>query len=118
MEKAAAIDSVVFVVVRNVIGHNIGFLVWLLWKVALHLSLLVRLDFIPEILRIRARAAVIFRNSCFAVATFRRLSLQKRRAQAWAHSAAFELAKYGQPPIYSLCAASAALARELISCRN
>src|SRR5713101_5456765 len=26
VEKAAAIDSVVFVVVRNVIGHNIGFL--------------------------------------------------------------------------------------------
>src|SRR6266568_3228323 len=29
VEKAAAIDSVVVVVVRNVIGHNIGFLVWL-----------------------------------------------------------------------------------------
>src|SRR5204863_7380973 len=49
---------------------------------------------------------------------FRRLSLHKRRAQALAHSAAFELTKYGQSPTYSLCAASAAAARELISCRN
>ena len=84
VEKAVAIDSVVFVVVRNVVGHNIGS--WVVfgftWQVASHLSLLIRLDFIPDILRIRARAAVIFRNSCFAVAAFRPWSLQKRRARA------------------------------------
>jgi hypothetical protein len=58
MEKAAAIDSVVFVVVRNVIGHNIWFgLVRFLEEVALHLSLLVRRAFIPEILRIRATSS-------------------------------------------------------------
>ena len=91
VEKAVAIDSVVFVVVRNVVGHNIGS--WVVfgftWQVASHLSLLIRLDFIPDILRIRARAAVIFRNSCFAVAAFRPWSLQKRRARASANSAAF-----------------------------
>src|SRR6266699_2588771 len=32
MEKTAAVNPVVFVVVRNVIGHNIGFLVWLLGR--------------------------------------------------------------------------------------
>jgi hypothetical protein len=85
------------------------------WQVASHLSLPIQRAFIPEIF-IRARAAVIFRNSYFALVTFRRLPLQKRRAQASAHSAAFEFAKYGQSPSYSLSAASAALARELISC--
>jgi hypothetical protein len=50
VEKAAAIDSVVFVVVRNVIGHNIGFwLVSCFWQVASHLSLLIQRAFIPEI---------------------------------------------------------------------
>jgi hypothetical protein len=45
------------------------------------------------------------------------LSLQKRRAQVSAWSAAFEFAKFGQAPT-SLSAASAALARELSNWKN
>src|SRR5205809_2903012 len=48
LEKAAAINPVMLVIVRNVIGHNIWFLFGCL-LFALHLSLLIGRDFIPEI---------------------------------------------------------------------
>jgi hypothetical protein len=83
VEKAAAIDSVVFVVVRNVIGHNIGFwLVSCFWQVASHLSLLIQRAFIPEIFSHQSASRGNVPQFLLAVATFRRLSLQKRRAQA------------------------------------
>ena len=51
LKKPTAIDPVVFVVVRNVIGHNIWFcLGWMLREIVFHLSLLTRFDFIPGIL--------------------------------------------------------------------
>src|SRR5438477_4782254 len=114
LEKAAAINSVVFVIVRNVVWHNL----------APKLVLVIFVSPVPtDSARFYSpksssseRAAALFRNSFFAVAPFRRLSLQKRRAQASAHSAAFELAKSGQS--ICRCAASAARARELISCKN
>jgi hypothetical protein len=80
----------VFVIVRNVIWHNIWFLVWFAWQVASHLSLLIRLDFIPEIFRIRASGGTfpqfLLCVYCFSTLVF----AKKRRAQASAQSAAFE----------------------------
>src|SRR5207245_3899633 len=117
VEKAAAIDSVVFVVVRNVIGHNIGF-----WFGCLEGCLTPvftgSAGFYSRNPSDQSASRGNFPQFLLCGCYFRRLSLQKRRAQALAHSAAFELVKYGQSPTYSLCAASAALARELISCRN
>jgi hypothetical protein len=81
MEKAAAVNPVVFVVVRNVIGHNIGFWFWLLGRLPYTCLYWFGWILFPKPF-IRARAAVIFRNPCFAAATFRRLSSRKRRAQA------------------------------------
>jgi hypothetical protein len=51
MEKAAAIKPVIFVIVRNVVGHNIWFCFrfGFGWQVASHLSLPIRRAFIPEI---------------------------------------------------------------------
>ena len=50
LKKPTTINAVVFVVVRNVIGHNIWFWFGLFVReIVLHLSLLTRLDFIPEI---------------------------------------------------------------------
>jgi hypothetical protein len=63
------------------------------------------------------RPAVIFRNPAFAGATFD-ASTRKNAALRRRPGAAFELRNYGQSPTYSLSAASAAAARELISCRN
>src|SRR5438552_10822165 len=48
LQKAAAINPVMLVIVKNVIGHNIWFLFGCL-LFALHLSLLIGRDFIPEI---------------------------------------------------------------------
>jgi hypothetical protein len=117
VEKAAAIDSVVFVVVRNVIGHNIGFWFWLLRRLPYTCLYWFGWILFPKSFRIRARAAVIFRNSSFAGATFDACPCKNAALRRWP-GAAFELTKYGQSPTYSLCAASAALARELINCRN
>src|ERR1700720_1420816 len=68
------------------------------WQVALHLSLLIRLDFIPGIFGTGVRPAVIFRNSCFAVATFLRSSLQQRRAQALTRARRLKLREVGFNP--------------------
>jgi hypothetical protein len=87
MEKAAAINPVVLVIVRNVIGHNFFFrfneLVFVL-----HLSLPIWFAFIPKILE------GYVRDSQF---------LQKRRAQASARSAASEFAKYDSITDFPLC---------------
>src|SRR6266436_4460071 len=87
LEKAAAIDSVVFVIVRNVIWHNL--VPKLASKVSFHLFLPIRREFIPEIIRI-GPAPVIFRNFLLCGCCFSKPVLKKRRAQASAHSAAFE----------------------------
>src|SRR6266404_5408590 len=52
LEKAAAVDSVVFVIVRNVIWHNLA--PKLVGKISFHLFLPIRREFIPEIIRIGA----------------------------------------------------------------
>src|SRR6266404_531213 len=60
LEKAAAIDSVVFVIVRNVIWHNLA--PKLVGKIWFHLFLPIQRDFIPEIVPIGRRPTVTFRN--------------------------------------------------------
>jgi hypothetical protein len=63
------------------------------WQVASHLSLLIRPDFIPESfdqIASGGNSPRFLLCGCF----FRRLSLQKCRAQAYGPSAAFEVAKY------------------------
>src|SRR5205823_9735394 len=101
MEKAAAIDSVVFVIVRNVIGHNFLFRLidWYLFYICPYRS---GSRLFPKILEGYERASKY---------------LQKRRAQVSACSAAFEIAKYGQSPT-SLSAASAARANEWMNVKN
>jgi hypothetical protein len=47
LKEAAAIDPIMFVVVRNVIGHNL--VSRLAGKISFHLFLPIRLDFIPGI---------------------------------------------------------------------
>src|SRR6266403_5218858 len=53
LEKAAAINSVVFVIVRNVVWHNLA--PKLVGKIWFHLFLPIQRDFIPEIVPIGRR---------------------------------------------------------------
>jgi hypothetical protein len=65
---------------------------WLLGSVASHLSLLIRPHFIPEFfdqIASRGNSPQFLVCGC----CFRRLSLQKCRAQAFGPGAAFEVAK-------------------------
>src|ERR1700724_2444650 len=83
LEKAAAVNPVVFVVVRNVIGHNFlfGFGSWVVS------TCLYRIDTIlfPESL---GGCATGHPSPFLSGIALRWLSLRKRRAQALAHSAA------------------------------
>src|SRR5206468_5438285 len=110
-------DSVVLVVVRNVIGHNIGFWFWLLGRLPY-----TCLYWFGWIYSRNPSHQSTSRGDFSAVPALRLLlfdaCLCENAALRRRPGAAFELTKHGQSPTHSLSAASAALARELISCRN
>src|SRR5262249_15803106 len=78
VEKAAAIDSVVFVVVRNVIGHNIGFSFGCL-EGCLTPVFTGSAGFYSRNLSDQSASPANFPQFLLGGCYFRRLSLQKRR---------------------------------------
>jgi hypothetical protein len=67
------------------------------WQVASHLSLPIQRAFIPEIIRIGAGSGYFSQFPALRLLLVDAcLYRKKRRAQASAHSAAFEFANYGQ----------------------
>jgi hypothetical protein len=85
LKKPTAIDPVVFVVVRDIIGHSIGFWFGLFFWLAYTCVYLLRPILFPGSLAVRLAIAdlvPLLPTSRFALGFLRRLSLLKRRAQA------------------------------------
>jgi hypothetical protein len=115
LKEPSAIDSVVFVVVRDVVGHKFLFGFWFVG--CLYLSLPIRSDFIPRIFRGGAKGAGIVRrflpDSFLAMFVFAKTP----RSGVGSERGVLQGANYSQSPT-SRSASSAARARELISCKN
>jgi len=106
LKKPTAIDPVVFVVVRDIIGHSIGFWFGLFFDwLAYTCVYLLRPILFPGSLAVRLAIAdlvPLLPTSRFALGFLRRLSSLKRRAQAWAWSAAFETGKLPSVTVFSI----------------
>jgi hypothetical protein len=87
LEKAATIDPVMFVIVRNVIGHNIYFLkVWSCLVIVFHLCLLISGDFIPSFAFVLVFPARVFRNGSYLLKRKSRLEPATTAEFFWFHS--------------------------------
>src|SRR4029077_5379791 len=107
-----AIDPVVFVVVRDIIGHSVGFWFGLFFDWLAYICVyLLRPILFPGSFVVSWQSRILvplLPTSRFALGLLRRLSLLKRRAPAYALCAAFETGKLPTVPVFSIrCVRSA-----------